>query len=464
MSRVPIRLRLTIAFAVAMLAMVAAAGSFVYLRVRADLDDTVREALATHAGVVADASGAPLSAAHRDPQDRPEESFAQILAPDGRLLDSTPGIPAVTLRPSEVRRVGAGQVTFDRHLQGVRRTVRLLALRTGGPHQRIVVAGQTLEDRDDTLGSIAKSFTFGGPVAVVLASLVGYLLAATGLAPMDTMRRRAAEVSVTDHEARLPLPRAQDEVRHLGETLNDMLDRLHRSFEHERRFVADASHEVRTPIAVIKAELEAALHTRDYGPEVRDALVAAAEECDHLAGLAEGLLVLARAGENGLPVHCEELSARDVLAGLRERFNDRAEQHGRRLTIDAPEDAVVWADPLRLRQVLGNLVDNALRHGRGDVRASCGAVAAGMRFEVSDGGPGFPPAIAECAFERFTRGDPARTRGGAGLGLAIVRAVAEAHGGTVEIVPARGGTVRLSLPDRPMRRDQSLAAAGTRMA
>jgi signal transduction histidine kinase len=355
-------------------------------------------------------------------------------------------------------------VTFDRHLPGVRRTVRLLALRTGGPHPRIVVAGQTLDDRNDTLASISSAFTFGGPVAVLLASLVGYALAATGLAPMDTMRRRAAEVSVTDHGARLPLPRAQDEVRHLGETLNEMLDRLHRSFEHERRFVADASHEVRTPIAVIKTELEAALHTGDYGPEVRDALVAAAEECDHLAGLAEGLLVLARAGEDGLPVRCEELGARPLMTGLRERFNDRAEQHGRRLTIDTPEDAVVWADPLRLRQALGNLMDNALRHGRGDVRACCAAVAGGTRFEVSDHGPGFPPDIAECAFERFARGDPARTRGGAGLGLAIVRAIAEAHGGTAEIVPGHGATIRLSLPDRAAPADQPLAAAGTQLA
>jgi two-component system, OmpR family, sensor kinase len=467
MSRVPIRLRLTIAFAVAMLGVVAAAGSFAYVRVRADLDDAVHEALATHVAAVsamADAPGTPLSAARRDPQEPPEESFAQIVAADGRLLDSTPGIRSATLRPSEVRRVGMRPLTLDRHLPGVGHTVRLLALRTGGADPRIVVAGQTLDDRDETLASIARSFVVGGPVAILLASLVGYALAAAGLAPMDAMRRRAAGVSVTDHEARLPLPRAQDEVRHLGETLNDMLDRLHRAFEHERRFVADASHEVRTPIAVIKTELEAALHTGGYGPEVRDALVAAAEECDHLAGLAEGLLVLARAGEEGLPVRCEELSARQLLGGLRERFNDRAEQHGRRLTIDVPEDAVVWADPLRMRQALGNLMDNALRHGRGDVRASCGAFAGGVRFELSDDGPGFPPDIAACAFERFTRGDPARTRGGTGLGLAIVRAIAQAHGGTAEIVPGRGGTVRLWLPDRPARGGQPLAAAGTQMA
>ena len=243
-----------------------------------------------------------------------------------------------------------------------------------------------------------------------------------------------------------------------------MLERLQRSFEHERRFVADASHEIRTPIAVVKTEIEGALRTQDYGPAVHEALVAAAEECDHLAGLAEDLLVLARAGEDGLPVRCEELDGRDLLADLQARFADRAQRHGRRIAVDAPGDLVVWGDPLRLRQALGNLMDNALRHGRGDVTASCAALAGGVRFEISDDGPGFPPDLAGTAFERFARGDHARTRGGTGLGLAIVRAIAEAHGGSAEIVAGRGGTVNLWLPDRAAPAGQPLVPAGTQMA
>src|SRR5439155_14979406 len=165
----------------------------------------------------------------------------------------------------------------------------------------------------------------------------------------------------------LPLPRAQDEIRRLGETLNEMLDRLRRSFERERRFVADASHELRTPVAVIKTELEGALRSGDFGPEVRESLVAAVEECDHLAQLAEDLLVIARASEGELPVQREELQIRPLLEGVRERFVDRAEQQGRRIRIDADDDRRLSADPLRLRQALGNLVDNALRHGDGQV-------------------------------------------------------------------------------------------------
>jgi signal transduction histidine kinase len=201
---------------------------------------------------------------------------------------------------------------------------------------------------------------------------------------------------------------------------------------------------------VIKTELEGALRSGDFGPEVRESLVAAIEECDHLAQLAEDLLVIARASEGELPVQREELQLRPLLEGVRERFVDRAEQHGRRIRIDA-DDRRLSADPLRLRQALGNLVDNALRHGEGEVVLASRSAPSGIELEVSDEGPGFAPDIATRAFERFARGDRARTRGGAGLGLAIVRAVAEAHGGRVAVAAGRGGKVQLWLPDSPPR-------------
>ena len=140
----------------------------------------------------------------------------------------------------------------------------------------MVAVGQSLQDRDETLSSLVASFVIGGPVAVVLASLLGYALAGAGLRPVEAMRRRAREISLGDPDERLPLPAAQDEIRRLGETLNEMLDRLRRSFERERRFVADASHELRTPVAVIKAELEGALRAGGHEPQVREALIAVA--------------------------------------------------------------------------------------------------------------------------------------------------------------------------------------------
>jgi signal transduction histidine kinase len=282
------------------------------------------------------------------------------------------------------------------------------------------------------------------------------VLASAGLRPVEAMRHRAGEISLAEDGERLPLPAARDEVRRLGETLNEMLDRLRRSFERERRFVADASHELRTPVAVIRAELDAALRAGRHDPQVREALVAALEECDHLAQLAEDLLVVARAAEGELPMRREPVEVRPLLEGVRARFGDRAREHGRELLVDGGDGLRIEADDLRLRQALGNLVDNALRHGAGDVvlRARRGEEDGGVELEVSDQGPGFGPELAGRAFERFARGDEARTRGGTGLGLAIVRAIAEAHDGRAEIANGgRGATVRLWLPgaDPPRR-------------
>jgi two-component system OmpR family sensor kinase len=446
-SRLPIRVRLTAAFALAMLLVLVGAGLFVYLRLRTDLDEGVDANLSTRAAaVVAQTHGSRFPAAGAG-GGQAEESFTAVLGPGGRVLDITPGVREQVLTAAEFQRATRGPVTFERPIAGVEATTRVLARPLHGPSAAsVVVVGQSLDDRDVALSGLTTSFAIGGVLAVLVASAVGYALATAGLAPVEAMRRRAAEVSLTGDEERMPLPAARDEIRRLGETLNAMLQRLRRSFERERRFVADASHELRTPIAVVKTELEGALRTGDYGPQVRDALVAAVEECDHLAQLAEDLLVIARAGDGRLPVRREDLAVRPLLESVREGFADRAGQQGRALHVDAPEDLHVSADPLRLRQALGNLVDNALRHGEGDIAIGAVAASGGVQLHVSDQGPGFGPDVAERAFERFARGDSARTRGGTGLGMAIVRAVAEAHGGWATIAPGAGATVRIWLP------------------
>jgi signal transduction histidine kinase len=311
----------------------------------------------------------------------------------------------------------------------------------------VIVAGASLEDVDETLGGLIASFAIGGPVAVLAASGLGYLLATAGLQPVEAIRRRAERVSLRREGERLPLPAAHDEVRRLGETLNDMLARLEASFARERRLVADAGHELRTPLAVQKAELEAALRIGGRDAELREALVAALEETDHLAQLADDLLLIARAGDGKLPVQLESVELERLLEQARDRFLDRAREQRREISISVPDGLRARLDPLRLRQALGNLVDNALRHGSGEIGLTARPDGESVRIEVSDHGPGFSPEVADRAFERFARGDKGRSRGGVGLGLAIVSAIAEAHGGTAAIAETeRGATVRLRFP------------------
>jgi two-component system OmpR family sensor kinase len=410
MSRLPIRLRLTVAFAAAMAVVLAAAGLFVYAWVRADLDESVDDALAARAAAVARSGAAAGLAADA------EDGFALVLA-GGRVVDRAGGARG----PVE-------PVSGERRVAGIEGTARVLA------HGDVVV-GQSLEDRDEVLAGLVAAFAVGGPLAVALASLLGYVLAGSALRPVEAMRRRAAA-----GDERLPMPAAHDEIRRLGETLNGLLARLRGSLERERRFVADASHELRTPLAVLKTELEAALRA----PDPDEAISSAIEEVDRLSQLAEDLLVLARSQEGALPVRPEQVAARPLLDGVRDRFAERAARAGRAIEV-VDGDLTLTADPLRVRQAVGNLVDNALRHGEGDIVLRARAGDGGVALEVSDGGAGFAPDIADRAFERFARGDRARTRGGTGLGLAIVRAIAEAHGGRATL---DGATVRVWMPSQ----------------
>jgi signal transduction histidine kinase len=348
---------------------------------------------------------------------------------------------------------------FVRHAPGDDEEWRLMAVpvvRSGmfaAPPTTFVVVGTSLEQRGDALEVLLVQLLIGLPLALVLASLAGYGLAAAALRPVESMRRRAAAISGDRTGARLPVPPAQDEIRRLGETLNAMLARLESALARERTFVADASHELRTPLALLKTELELALRRPRSPEDLERALRSAADETDRLAQLAEDLLVLARSDQGELPLRRAVVPVRDVLDGVAERFGRRAEAAGRELSVDAPDDLVVDADALRLQQALGNLVDNALRHGGGAIVLSARDEGDAVSLHVADEGPGFPDDLLPRAFERFARGDEARSGGGTGLGLAIVDVIARAHGGSsgaADRTPG-GADVWLTLPGRDGR-------------
>ena len=309
-----------------------------------------------------------------------------------------------------------------------------------------------LGDRDEALAGLLTALFVVGPVALVLASIAGYLLAAAALRPVEDMRRRAAEISGDQPGRRLPLPPTKDEIRRLGETLNEMLERLEASRERERRFLADASHELRTPLSLLQAELELALRRPRGRDELEAALRSAAEEADRLTRLAEGLLTLTQLDERRAPLHVEPVPPAELLDVVARRFAARADESGRRIEVDARLDGVVSCDRLRLEQALGNLVDNALRHGSGAVRLCADRHDGVVELSVGDQGDGFPDDFLPRAFERFSRADAARTAGAAGLGLAIVGAVARSHGG--EATAANGDTggavVTVRLPAAPV--------------
>ena len=438
----PIRIRLALVFSLAMALVLAGAAMFAYVRVGNELarglDQELRgraqdlSALVRHGGSLRATNGRLVESG---------ESFAQLVAADGRVVDATPVLRSASLLTREqLARAGRGALFVNRpSVPGLDEPARMLAVPVKG---RVLIAGASRENRGETLSSLRDAFLIGGPLALVLASLAGYALAGAALRPIEAMHRRAAEISTSSLHERLPVANTRDEVSRLGETLNEMLARIEAGVGRERRFVADASHELRTPLALLTTELELALGRARSPDELRAALASTAESTGRLSRLADDLLLLARADDDSVPLTPEETDVADLAQQVGRRFGIR---------VDA-EPLVVSADPLRLEQALANMIDNALRHGGGDVALTAAGRNGTVELHVLDEGRGFPEEFVAHAFERFSRADPS-SPDGSGLGLAIVDTIARTHGGEAHVANrAKGGAdVWLALPLRSVR-------------
>ena len=437
MSRVPIRIRLTLAFALALGLVLAALGVVVYARFEDSLNDNTDQALrsrATDIAAVIERSGPRIPGAG-DRFVESEESFAQILDEQGRVVDgSSRADSRALLSADELRKAREGSLTVSRE-DAVEKgdPARLFAVPVDG---FTLVVGQATDDNEESLATLRLLLALGLPIALALASLAGYAVAAAALHPVEAMRRKAADVSEERPGERLPIPPADDEIRRLGETLNAMLGRLEAALEREQGFVADASHELRTPLASLKTELELALRRDRTTEELRGALRSASEETDRLSRLADDLLVLARSDRGTLPLRIERIPAKELLDGVAAQSRTT----GHDVRVEVPDGLELNGDRLRLEQALGNLVANAATHGDGAVTVSARRLNGTVELHVEDEGEGVPAEFAERAFERFTSADEARAGGGAGLGLAIVAAIARAHGGRAGLARRANGT------------------------
>jgi heavy metal sensor kinase len=434
MRRIPIRLRLTLPFAIATALVLAATAVFVHVRVGASLLSSIDANLHDRLDEAVGNAQAGRTLIDEDGASGP--SVAAVERPSGGLLSATPdtlaGIPIEG---------GGGVRLYTAELPRLHGRWRVIAApQTIGGRRAVVLVAESLEGRDETLEHLEHELLVAAPVAALLAVLAGYALAAGALRPVEAMRRRAAAVTPSAPGRRLPVPQARDELQALALTLNDMLARVDEAFEHERRFLADASHELRTPLALLRTELELALRQPRSREELEDAVRSAAEETERLTRLAEDLLFVARADQGALPIRRDRVEVAEVLGRVRDRFATRAETAGRALRVEGAPAAVVVADRDRLEQAVGNLVDNALVHGRGTVTLREEVRNGSVELHVSDEGPGISREYAVRAFERFSRADEARARGGTGLGLSIVALIAGAHGGTARIEPRGGGS------------------------
>ena len=316
------------------------------------------------------------------------------------------------------------------------------------PDGRFVLAAATsLHDDAEMLGNARLAVSVAIPAALLLAWLGGWLLAKRSLAPMVDIGEATATISANNLRERVPIANPNDEVGQLATVINGLLDRLERAFAQQRQFMADASHELRTPVTVVQSEASRALARGGRSAtEYEEALSVVQRAARRLRRIVDDLFLLARADAGELPVRRQPLYLDEIVAECVREVRSLAAQRGLELRVDAPNETPYDGDEALLRRLVINLLDNAIKYSSpgGAVDVSLRRRDGGYELEVRNAGPPIPPELQERIFERFTRGDASRARSdadeanalatGAGLGLAIARWIATAHSGTLNLV------------------------------
>lgn len=468
LRRMPIRLRLSIAYALLLACTIAAAGIYLLATVEAGLLQESDQALRLRAAHVereiAPASGQALKQA--DVMSAladlaPQEEFSapgiyvQVQDSQGHVLASSSNLPAGWLTAAFDTVAGSSNETGYVTVKAGQERVRIFALPvdSGGQVAGVIMVGESLHFLDLTLGRIRQLLLFAAAGAAAASLLIGWWLTGRALSPIASVTGVAHRIATTGRfQQRIEEPPARDEVGELVETFNEMLDRLEKSFLLQREFLADASHELRGPLTVIRGNLDL-LNMNVSEEERAECILEVTGELERMSRLISDLLFLSEVDSREMvervPVALDHLVAR-VWA--------RAEgvdggQH--RLEFSCNDPAVVQGDGFRLEQMVWNLVENALRYTPAGRRVSVCLRAHSdvAELSVEDTGIGIPSDQLPHVFERFYRVDKARSRekGGAGLGLAIVKQVAEAHGGQVRVrsTPGEGTTFTVALPTVP---------------
>jgi heavy metal sensor kinase len=456
-----IRAKLTLwYFSLAALVLVAFAVA-IYLYFSRGLLNTIDASLRNHAERFAQAVGHPSAL------DEPSQPGVLILAPqfvsvlnrDGKVTDQIPdsdGHEVPVIKPALERAATEWSPQFDEVSLSPTEHVRIITwpARDEDGELFFVVVGQSLRDVQRAQKQLILLLAIANPLALLLASLGGLWLASRALSPVDRLTRAAERIGRGNLSERVEEHRSQDEIGRLAGTFNQMIGRLEQAFERERRFTADASHELKTPLAILRGDIEVALRRERTPEEYRRVLQSSLEEIARLTKLTEDLLTLARSDAGESVLELEQVQLDQLASEARAYIAPLADSAGVALSYEAPPSPIaVEGDQKRLKQLLVNLLDNAIKYtpAGGSARLALAVEDASAVIEVTDTGRGIPSAALPHIFERFYRQtDPRDSRvTGFGLGLAISKWIVDAHGGTIEVDSQEGRgsrfTVRLPL-------------------
>jgi heavy metal sensor kinase len=452
-----IRFRLTLWFVLLLAITLAIFCAALYLALRHNLNSTLNDSLESRAEIVA---GLVVDVDRIDvaeltiPGDPVEgEEFVRVFDSSGNLVFDNSG---ENFRPPDDPAAVAAALSGARTRSNLDLGPKLRALtapiRANGQVIGAVEVGLSTDDLHSTLRTLLIIILAAYPLALVIASGGGVLLASRALSPIDGLTRTARRISAEDLSQRLDMRLPDDELGRLARTFDEMIARLDDAFRRQRQFTADASHELRTPLTAIKGQTEVALQ-RDRDPaEYRSVLRNVNLEVDRMIRLVSSLLTLARADAQQVPLARESISLGTLLSDAADQVRPVAESKGVTVRLRDGGDTELSADQDLLLQLILNLLDNALKHtpSGGSIDVSWRKEDGQAKVVVSDEGPGIPSEHLPHIFDRFYRVDKARSRdgGGVGLGLSICRWIAQAHGGSIEAdnAPGQGATFTVQLP------------------
>ncbi len=454
-----LRLRLTAWYLAFFSALFVLFGIFLYgtlsRALLARLDDTLASQAGTAASLFLDEiqemhGDVPKAAVEAVSEMRLRGSAVAVFA-SGRMLAASAPVPRSEFESLAARAaaVGAPDMILPAPRFG-KNGARAAAHRVSAEY--LVIAAEPLDSIEASLQVVRHVLFFGLPILLGIAGLGGYLLSTRSLAPLGWMAEQTRRITGSNLETRLEIGDAAGELQVLARSFNELLSRLDQSFESMRRFVADASHELRTPVAVIRGEADVALAQDRPASEYRESLAIILDESRRLSRLVEDLLNLARADAGHVRLQVREFYFNDLLSDACRSVQALAASRGVRLDCRCAADVPFRGDEELLRRLVVNLLDNAIRYtpDGGQVSASLEADGRDLRIRVSDTGVGIAPEEAPHVFERFYRVDKARSRedGGFGLGLSIVKWIAESHNGAVELAsrPEAGSVFTVTLP------------------
>ena len=395
------------------------------------------------------------------------DKLVQIADLDGRVVARSASLASSRLptRPDLLARVRAGEIAFAT-VTSFAEPIRMVSMPTDvGGNRYVIQVAMSLDDAYAATRIGRWLFLSMSVVILAVIGLTGALLARRALRPIDQMVSRARRIGEANLADRLPHPGTADEIGRLVETLNEMLGRLERSFEVRRMFSADASHELRSPVSRLRAELEVALRRPRQAAEYEEALRSCLDEVERVQGMIEELLELAHLETTDDAERPEPVAVTDLVAAALFAVQPRAESQGVAIVAEAVPDVLVNAAPVAAKVALTNILDNAVKFSPAGARVRVAVTAAHDEavIAVSDAGPGVSPEEAERLFEPFYRGKASHATGaaGVGLGLAISRVLVQRQGGRISLNGSgpEGATFSVHLPRAAPLHDHDLESA-----